>query len=474
MIKVYEAEKKAGLSEQIQKCVSSVSAAFQVLGNDDDTSKFAALVQDLRLAEASKDQSKEMIDQPDLAYIRSILVSTGWNLNDDVFLPSETAKAKDTPVHKPINLEHDEERIIGHMVESRALNKDGTEIDEKNIPEEFDLEVAGVLYKALLPEVIDDVIEGAKDGKMYVSMECWFDNFDYAVKNTETGKEKVIARTEDTAFLTKHLRRYGGKGVYQGNQIGRLLRDIRFAGKGIVSNPANPESVIKEVAKTAASQSEIEKPMEGGANEMAKENENTLEQVQAELTVKVAEIGSLNEAKAEAEKKLADMQTNFDAQAKVLEDTKATVAKLEETIKGFEATKTEADSKIADLTKRAEAAEAKLADIEKAAKAQARLEQIKALRSVADETATLAELKEMTEETFQTVLKYAGEAKAAATETKTETTDAETEKAKASEALENVATTEEVIQPGDEKQKDEGVETAKALASFLLPGSKKA
>merc|ERR1711959_822172 len=37
---------------------------------------------------------------------------------------------------------------------------------------------------------------------------------------------------------------YGGSGKYEGYTVGRLLRNIAFSGKGLVSNPANPRSVI--------------------------------------------------------------------------------------------------------------------------------------------------------------------------------------------------------------------------------------
>jgi chromosome segregation ATPase len=53
-----------------------------------------------------------------------------------------------------------------------------------------------------------------------------------------------VARDEASAFLTKHLRSYGGTGEYEGHKIGRLLRNVSFSGKGLVNNPANPRSVI--------------------------------------------------------------------------------------------------------------------------------------------------------------------------------------------------------------------------------------
>ena len=75
-------------------------------------------------------------------------------------------------------------------------------------------------------------------------MECFFKGFDYGLFNSETGEYKVLARNEETAFLTKYLRAYGGDGKHQNYKLGRVLRNITFSGKGFVDKPANPDSVI--------------------------------------------------------------------------------------------------------------------------------------------------------------------------------------------------------------------------------------
>jgi hypothetical protein len=61
-------------------------------------------------------------DQYDLYYLSSILVSTGWNKNDDVFDLGETWGAKDTPSDKQFNFMHDEADIIGHITGSVVLD----------------------------------------------------------------------------------------------------------------------------------------------------------------------------------------------------------------------------------------------------------------------------------------------------------------------------------------------------------------
>jgi len=108
---------------------------------------------------------------------------------------------------------------------------------------------SGVLYKHLNsrdPEVenrMAEIIEGVSRGEWFVSMEALFTDFDYAVV-TPDGNQKTVARGEDSSFLTKHLKAYGGTGQYEQYRVGRLLKNITFSGKGLVRRPANPESVF--------------------------------------------------------------------------------------------------------------------------------------------------------------------------------------------------------------------------------------
>jgi len=71
-----------------------------------------------------------------------------------------------------------------------------------------------------------------------------FKGFDYGLINEATGEYKILSRSNQTSFLTKYLRSYGGTGKYDNYKIGRVLRNITFSGKGYVDKPANPDSII--------------------------------------------------------------------------------------------------------------------------------------------------------------------------------------------------------------------------------------
>ena len=211
---------------------------------------------------------REPQSQVDLMFMKSLLVSTGENLNDDVFLPDEMWKARYTPVLKPVDWEHNtgrelteaeqkenpgkvvvDNQTIGVMYNSYAIDADGLTIDDEKaqasdfeVPEHFDIIDEAVIWKGLYPQTAARIEEGAARDELFVSMEAWFADYDYLVG------EKVVARNEETAFLDDSLRAYGGNGTFGNSRVRRVLRDLTFGGKGIVQRPANEPSVIQKVA----------------------------------------------------------------------------------------------------------------------------------------------------------------------------------------------------------------------------------
>lgn len=188
----------------------------------------------------------------DLYYVQSILVSSSWNKNDDIFDKKEVWIAKNTPEDKPTNLEHDENIIIGHITSNWPITEEGILIDEntqvEDLPEKYHILTGSVIYKSFtnpeLKDRSDKLIAEIQDGTKYVSMECFFKGFDYGLIEKNTGSYKILSRNNDTAYLSKYLRSYGGIGEHENYKIGRVLRNITFSGKGFVDRPANHDSII--------------------------------------------------------------------------------------------------------------------------------------------------------------------------------------------------------------------------------------
>jgi hypothetical protein len=237
-MKIFEQEKLDGLEETI-KASASVS--------------YASYVEPCTTPSKTKHiKSLASIDDSDLYYVQSILVTTNWNKNDDIFDKAEVWSAKNTPEDKPTNLEHNESDIVGHITSNWPVTTDGLLIDEnspvENLPDTYHILTGSVIYNGYsIPELKErsqKLIAEIEGGDKYVSMECFFKGFDYGLLNKSTGEYKILSRNEATAYLTKYLRAYGGLGEHDNYKIGRVLRKITFSGKGFVDKPANPDSII--------------------------------------------------------------------------------------------------------------------------------------------------------------------------------------------------------------------------------------
>jgi hypothetical protein len=235
---IYDIEQEDGLTSKILAS-SSVS--------------YASLAEPCSLNSSNKYfKSLASYDDNDLYYVQSILVSSNWNKNDDVFDKYEVWSAKNTPEHKPTNLEHNESLIVGHIISNWPITTEGVLIDPEtpveNLPDKFHILTGSVIYKAFsnpeLRERSEKLIGEIQNGTKFVSMECLFKGFDYGVINKQTNEYKVLSRNNETAYLTKYLKAYGGKGENNDYKIGRVLRNITFTGKGFVDKPANEESII--------------------------------------------------------------------------------------------------------------------------------------------------------------------------------------------------------------------------------------
>lgn len=241
-MKIYQAEIDAGLEHSLSAQSSIVYASLAEKSEN---------ISDYLQKNLLDNKTLAGLSDSDLYYTQSILVSTTWNKNDDIFDAKEVWRARRTPEDKPTNLEHDEAVIVGHITSNKVIDDSGKSIDnidENKLPNKFHILTGSVIYRGFTePELksrASTLIEEIESGKKYVSMECFFKNFDYGLLDKSTGSYHILPRGEDTAFLTKHLRAYGGEGEHQNYKIGRVLRDITFSGKGFVNKPANPESVI--------------------------------------------------------------------------------------------------------------------------------------------------------------------------------------------------------------------------------------
>ena len=358
-MKIYQAEIDAGLETQIKANASIAYTMPTMLDNDVASSNtFSTDIKDI-VAKASAEDD-------DVFKVYSILVSTSWNKNDDVFSPEEVWASRETPMYKPTNLEHDEKVIVGNIIGNWPVDKNFEllegGIENKDLPDVYHILVASVIYRQWQdPEYkarSEQLIREIQSGQKCVSMECIFKGFDYAVESPN-GEYHVVARGENTAFLTQHLRAYGGGGVYQDHKVGRLLRNITFSGKGFVANPANPDSVIFNsdrdfpfskascidglcFNKKSVSNNVVENPISEPKqeSEMSDYLEKEVADLKAALESSKAEVKELTEKLSEASVK------EYEAQ---IEELKASLENIETEKESFVAVSNAAEEKVASL-----------------------------------------------------------------------------------------------------------------------------
>jgi len=358
-MKIYKQELLDGLSERIKSQASIAYCAPAVLVDHVDDKNMRSVARNIiNMVKASSNPN-----QVDLYYIKSVLVSTGWNKNDDVFDADQTWAARSTPEDKQFNFMHNENDIIGHITGSYVVDRNGEKIEaaDNDVPSQFDIITEAVIYNSWTnPENRDrmqKIISEIEEGKWFVSMECLFAGFDYAVQD-QGGNSRLITRSEESAFLTKHLRAYGGTGEYEGYKIGRSLRDISFSGKGLVSRPANPRSIILDSSKafSVKEQSSISTVSKGDNNmsdtnlekQLADLQDGGVASSQEEIKTEI----STDTLEKEYAEKVSVLETSLaerDTAIKAFEDK---VASLEETLAGKDKELSELSAAVKDMQKK--------------------------------------------------------------------------------------------------------------------------
>ena len=410
-MKIYNQEVSDGLSDQLQNNSVACCAVAEA-----DAKPSLEAVEKLQkiLAQSNGDVAlAENKDQIDLYYIKSVLVSTGWNKNDDVFDPRELWAARNTPEDKPFNFMHDEKDIIGHITSNEVVDFEGNPILEETqeLPSKFNILTSAVIYtewsdleqKQRLSKIVAEI----EENKWFVSMECLFPNFDYALADSE-GNTRVVKREEATAFLTKHLRSYGGDGNYEDYKVGRLLRNLSFSGKGLVSKPANPRSIILEGNEFFdESQSKVLTLSSLKEKNMSDSYEMQVKDLRAEL----AEAKAANEALKE--KVVSEQQEEFQAQIETLEGTiaelqeslaekgKDFLEKMKEKDKKMEEQEAAMNKKEAEMKKKDE----EMAAMKKKAMKMQRKAQLEEVGYASEEaTATVDQFENVDDETFENIV----------------------------------------------------------------------
>ena len=213
--------------------------------------------QEVNISKASLESLRDIIPQDVdldknidlLAVAFNGAVVNKFNKNGDGIDSKSAVKIIDQFKHKPTNIEHQKQKVVGHIVSAsfsefdtnRIINKE--EALDKADP--FNIALASLIYKSVNPEfakLVEESVDSESDlyHKVSASWEIGFNDYVLAVGSDNLEEAEIIEDKETIEELKGGLKAYGGDGkTKDGRTINRLIvGEIYPLGIGFTANPA--------------------------------------------------------------------------------------------------------------------------------------------------------------------------------------------------------------------------------------------
>jgi hypothetical protein len=231
-----------------------------------------------RISEASLEPLRELI--PDsVSFDRNIdllgvafnaAVANKFNKNGDGIDSASAVDIAEYFIHKPTNIEHQKDAIVGHIVSAgfSEYEKDNalssSAAAESTKP--FNIALGAVVYRSVNPEFADMLLQSSDPTSDYyqsvsASWEIGFNEYAIALGSNDLSDAEVITDPGEVEELSKHLKSLGGEGkTDDGRPVNRLITGEIFPlGIGFTNNPAadvlgvltNESEIIEEEAAEA-------------------------------------------------------------------------------------------------------------------------------------------------------------------------------------------------------------------------------
>lgn len=175
-------------------------------------------------------------------------VANKFNKNGDGIDTATAIAIKDYFVHKPTNIEHQKQKIVGHIVgaslSSYKENDIISEEDAASMDGPFNIALSAVIYKTVNPEFAKLVENSADESSEHhhqvsASWEIGFNEYAIALGGEDLRESRIITDETKEEYI-QYLKAYGGNGrTEEGVAVNRLIMgEIYPIGIGFTSNPA--------------------------------------------------------------------------------------------------------------------------------------------------------------------------------------------------------------------------------------------
>ena len=260
------------------KYTTSFSSTIKALVSE-EKDKYLALASMVDIGDLIPDVDTEAnVDLLPVAF--NAFVANRVNKNGDV-IDTETAIAiRENFINKPINIEHNRERVIGTILTTGfsefGTDKPLTEAQAKAMTGPFNVTLGGVIWKTVNDEVANFIEESSDPtSEKYLSVsaswELGFSDFNIVLlKNDEKNIEggEIIAEEEKVDELQKYLRAFGGEESVddETKAYRQVVGNVVPLGIGLTETPA---ADVKGISTKSTKQKEKLVKEEGEANNIS-------------------------------------------------------------------------------------------------------------------------------------------------------------------------------------------------------------
>lgn len=284
-------------------------------------------------------------------------------------------------VHKPTNIEHDKDKIVGHIA-SAGWSEYGTsrimsaeELDGYTKP--FNIALGALVYKSAnstFAEAIEKSVD-PKEGAYHsisTSWEVGFSEFVLAVGSEYLEEARIVSDPKEMEEMVGCLRSFGGCGkTDKGEVVNRLITGkIYPLGIGYTTNPA---ADVKGIYMKSEEENPIKIIDKRDKNISQSQKTNvTLKKTNSMETEKVInELKDLLADKKFSQEAIASMTSTFaDAIKEKDEEFRAELAQAQEEKEAVAKEQAELKSSVEELMSKFDEAQMKIADYESALKAE--------------------------------------------------------------------------------------------------------
>lgn len=212
---------------------------------------------ELNISKASLDALKSIIpedvileDNVDLLAVAfNAAVVNKFNKNGDGISSESAVRIIDQFKHKPTNIEHNRDKVVGHIISSSFSRFGSNEIlgeaEALATKEPFNIALGSVIYKTVNKQFADLVENSVDPESSYyhnvsASWEIGFNDFVLAVGGEDLEDAQIISDPDQIEEYKQYLKAFDGDGkLKDGRSVHRLIvGDILPLGIGFTANPA--------------------------------------------------------------------------------------------------------------------------------------------------------------------------------------------------------------------------------------------